>query len=72
VSAVEATLAAAVNNYAICALYLRRIPEAVGCLESLLLEAPHRHLTGAIRYPLARARAPWVLPRASLTIPSYA
>ena len=46
-SAGEATLAAAVNNYAICALYLRRIPEAVGCLESLLLEAPHRHLTGA-------------------------
>ena len=45
----ESVLAAAVNNSSICALYLRRIPEAIGRLEGLILEDPVRHMTDPVR-----------------------
>ena len=48
----ESVLAAAVSNYAICALYLRRIPTAVDLLESLILEDPIHHLTDPVVFNL--------------------
>ena len=44
----ESVLAAAVNNSSICSLYLRRIPEAIGRLEGLILEDPVRHMTDPV------------------------
>jgi hypothetical protein len=48
----ESLLPAAVNNYAICALYLRRIPIAISRLENLILEDPVRYMTDPVVFNL--------------------
>lgn len=48
----ETVTSAAVNNYAICALYLRRIKLAIDKLENLIKDDPLRHLTDPIVFNL--------------------
>jgi hypothetical protein len=48
----ESILAMAVNNYSICALFLRRVHVAVSSLESLILEDPPRHMIDATVFNL--------------------
>lgn len=48
----ESTLAAAVNNYAICSLYLRRIHEAVAKMEDLIQDDPTQNLIDPIVFNL--------------------
>jgi hypothetical protein len=48
----ESLLDAAVNNFAICALYLRNIPAAVAKIENLILDDPVRHMTDPIVFNL--------------------
>lgn len=48
----DSVLSAAVNNYAICALYLRRINEAIECLEELIKDDPLSHLIDPIVFNL--------------------
>lgn len=48
----ESFLSMAVNNYAICAIYLRRVHEAVSQLELLIQQDPARHLSDPIVFNL--------------------
>jgi hypothetical protein len=48
----EPLMAAAVNNYAICSLYLRRIPIAISRLEGLIQQNPTRYLTDPVVFNL--------------------
>ena len=48
----ESITSAAVNNYAICALYLRRIKVSIEKLENLIKENPIVHLTDSIVFNL--------------------
>lgn len=42
----------AVNNYAICALYLKRLPDAISTLEQLVRENPPRNMVDAVVFNL--------------------
>jgi hypothetical protein len=48
----EPVMAAAVNNYAICSLYLRRIPIAISRLEGLIQQNPTKFLTDPVVFNL--------------------
>jgi hypothetical protein len=48
----ESVLASAVNNAAICALYIKRIAQAIGALETLVVEDPARNMTDPVIFNL--------------------
>jgi hypothetical protein len=48
----ESVLAAAVNNAAICALYIKQISQAINTLETLIVEDPTRHMTDPVIFNL--------------------
>jgi hypothetical protein len=48
----DCPLAAAVNNYAVCALYLKKINEAIKRFELLIGRNPPRYMTDAIVFNL--------------------
>lgn len=48
----ECLLAAAVNNYAICALYLKRSNAAIATIEKLICEDPVQHMTDPMIFNL--------------------
>jgi hypothetical protein len=48
----EALQPIAVNNYAICALYLKRLPQAIATLEQLVRENPPRHMVDSVVFNL--------------------
>ncbi len=48
----ESLLVTAINNYAICCLFLKRIGESVQCLESLIKENPSVYLIDPVVFNL--------------------
>jgi len=48
----DCPLAAAVNNYAVCALYLKKIADAMKKLEQLIGENPSLYMTDAVVFNL--------------------
>lgn len=48
----ESILSAAINNYSICALYLKRLPTAILKLENLIKTDPATHLTDPVVFNL--------------------
>lgn len=48
----ENLLAAAVNNAAICALYVKQINQAINCFEKLIIENPAKYMTDPVVFNL--------------------